>query len=155
MPAGKYIQSYDQYLILRNFDPSAGKLVILKRALIDSWGEPGFHRFWQVWNPGVGYLLYRCYRWLGGYHHRLVATMAVFTLCGFLHDLMVMLIFRRPFMAFTAAFILFGGLALINRAVEPFLGQDRWPRWLNGIGNVGCLAVSIYTAVQLQMLVFV
>ena len=154
MSPAKNIQSYDQYLVIRNYDPTAGKLIILKRALITSWGEPGFHRFWQVWNPGVGYYLYRLYCWLGGNRHRLVSTMVVFIFCGFLHDLMVMLIFRRTFMAFTLAFLFFGVLALINRAVGPFLHQDQWPRGLNMVSNAGCLALSIYIAVQLQMQVF-
>lgn len=154
MAPGKFNQSYEQYLVFRDYDPSASKLLILKRALIDSWGEPGFHRFWQVWNPGIGHLLYRFYRWLGGNRRRLAATLAVFVLCGFLHDLVVMLIFRRPFLAFSAAFILFAVLASINRALEPYLRQERWPRILNALSNLGCLAVSIYIAVQLQKGVF-
>ena len=154
MSQAKHSKTYDQYLILRNYDPAAGKLVILKRALIDSWFEAGFHRFWQVWNPGIGYLLYSLYRRLGGNQHRLVASMIVFTLSGFLHDLAVMLIFRRQFVAFTAAFILFGALALLNRTTEPCLRQDRLPRWVNAIWNLGNLAASIVVAVQLQMRVF-
>jgi hypothetical protein len=80
--------------------------------------------------------------------------MAVFIFCGWLHDLVVMSIFRRPFMAFTLAFMFCGILALINRAVGPSLRQDQWPRWINAISNAACLAGSIYTSVQLQMLAF-
>jgi hypothetical protein len=58
---GGFNQSYDQYLILRGYDPSSSKLIILKRALIDSWAEPGLHEFWRVWNSGIGYLLFRLY----------------------------------------------------------------------------------------------
>jgi hypothetical protein len=151
---GRFNESYNQYLILRGYDPSSSKLIILKRALVDSWGEPGFHRFWRVWNPGIGHLLYRLYLVLGGNRIRLVATMLVFTLCGLVHDVLVMLMFRRPFAAFTAAFVFSGILAVINRSLEPILRQDRWPRLLNVFSNVSCLAVSIYSAVQLQMFVF-
>ena len=151
---GRFNQSYDRYLILRGYDPSSGKLIILKRALIDSWGEPGFHHFWKVWNPGIGHLLYRLYLWLGGNRNRLIATMLVFTLCGFMHDVLVMLIFRRPFAAFTAAFTFFGILTVVNRSLEPILLQKRWPGLLNAFTNVSFLAVSIYSAVQLQMYVF-
>jgi hypothetical protein len=151
---GGFNQSYDQYLILRGYDPSSGKLTILKRALIDSWGEPGFHQFWKVWNPGIGHLLYRLYLWLGGNRNRLIATMLVFTLCGFMHDVLVMLIFRRPFAAFTAAFTFFGILTVISRALGPILQQKRWPGLLNAFINVCFLAVSIYSAVQLQMCIF-
>ena len=58
---GGFNQSYDQYLILRGYDPSSNKLIILKRALIDSLAEPGFHQFWGDQNPGIGYLLFRLY----------------------------------------------------------------------------------------------
>lgn len=147
-------QSYDQYLILRGYDPTSSKFIILKRALIDSWGEPGFHEFWKVWNPGIGHLLYRLYRAFGGNRFQLIATMLVFTLCGFVHDVLVVLLFRHPFAAFTAAFIFFGILTVLSRSLEPILQQNRWPGFLNVLTNVSLLAVSIYSAVQLQMLIF-
>jgi hypothetical protein len=154
MIGDRFNDSYNQYLLLRGYDPSGSKLVVLRRALVDSWGEPGFHRFWRVWNPGIGHLLFRLYLALGGNRMRLVATMLVFAFCGVMHDVIVMLIFRRPFVAFTAAFVLFGILAVISRSLEPVLPQERWPRLLNVIVNVVCVAGSIYFAVQLQMYLF-
>jgi polyferredoxin len=147
-------QSYERYLILRGYDPSAAKLSILKRALIDSWGEVGFHRFWRVWNPGIGHLLYRLYLVLGGNRNPLVATLIVFSLCGFIHDVLMMIFFRRPFVAFTTAFTAFGILTIASRAHEATLSQERWPRLLNALTNVSLLAVSIFGAVQLQMHIF-
>jgi hypothetical protein len=147
-------QSYDQYLILRGYDPATSKLLILKRALIDSWAEPGFHEFWEVWNPGVGHLLYQLYRALGGNRFQLIATMLVFTFCGFVHDVLVILLFRRPFVAFTASFIFFGIFTVLSRTLEPILRQNRWSGFLNVFTNVLVLTVSIYAAVQLQMLIF-
>ena len=154
MSQSGFNDSYNQYLILRRYDPHSSKLLILKRALIDSWGEPGFHRFWRVWNPGIGHLLYRLYRLLGGNRFRLIATMLVFILCGVMHDALVMLIFRRPFAAFTVAFSLFGAFAVISRFLVPILRQKRWPRSVNAISNVALLSISIYVAVQLQMAIF-
>ncbi len=154
MSQSGFNESYNQYLALRGYDPSASKLMILKRALIDSWGEPGFHQFWRVWNPGIGHLLYRLYLALGGKRKRLIATMLVFALCGFAHDGLVMLIFRRPFVAFTLAFVFFGFIAVISRSLELILCQDRWPKLLNVSANISCLAASIYVAVQVQMFIF-
>lgn len=150
----RFNKSYNQYLTLRGYDSSSSKLVILKRALIDSWGEPGFHRFWRVWNPGIGHLLYRLYLLLGGNRARSLSTLLVFILCGILHDAAVMLMFRRPFVAFTTTFFLCGALAIGSRFIEPILHQEHWPRLLNALINVSCLAVSIYAAVQLQMSLF-
>ena len=154
MTGAGFRRSYERYLVLRGYDPASGALVILKRALVDSWAEPGFHRFWRVWNPGVGHLLYRLYLLLGGNRMRLLGTMLVFTLCGLVHDVLVMLIFRRPFAAFTATFALAGVLTAIGRSLEPLLHQERWPRLLNVLVNVSCLAVSVHCAVQLQMRLF-
>lgn len=150
----RFNKSYNQYLILRGYDPSSNKLVILKRALIDSWGEPGFHRFWRVWNPGIGHLLYRLYLLLSGNRARSLTTMLVFILCGILHDAVVMLMFQRAFIAFTATFFFCGVLTIGSRSFEPILHQERWPRLLNALINMSCLAVSIYAAVQLQMFLF-
>lgn len=146
--------SYNQYLLLRGYDPSSSKLLILKRALIDSWGEPGFHQFWRVWNPGIGLLLFRLYLFLGGNRRRIITTVIVFGICGFMHDLIVMAIFHHPFLAFSTAFISFGILALINRLLEPDLNQEKWPKLLNAFCNATCLGASIFAAVQIQMAVF-
>jgi hypothetical protein len=147
---GGFNESYDQYLILRGYDPSSTKPAILKRSLVDSWSEPGFHQFWRVWNPGIGHLLYRLYLLLGGNRFRLIATILVFTLCGLAHDLGVMLIFRRPFAAFTVAFFLCAIFAVVNRSLECVLHQERWPKLVNALLNVSCLSASIIAAVQLQ-----
>jgi hypothetical protein len=146
--------SYNQYLLLRGYDPSSNKFLMLKRALIDSWAEPGFHRFWRVWNPGIGHLLYRLYLFLGGNRIRIFSTILVFLICGFIHDLIVMAIFRRPFIAFSTAFMLFGIIASINRLLEPVLNQDSWLKICNVLCNVTLLGASIFVAVQLQMAVF-
>jgi hypothetical protein len=146
--------SYTRYLILRGYDPASGKLAILKRALIESWAEPGFHRFWRVWNPGIGHLLYHLYIWIGGNRTRILSTMLVFAVCGMIHDGAVMLIFRRPFLAFSTSFILFGMLCLMSRSLSPVLHQERWPRTLNAVSNLGLVGASIFGAVQAQMAVF-
>ncbi len=154
MSEGGFSDSYDRYLALRGYDPSSTKPAILKRSLLDSWSQPGFHRFWRVWNPGMGHLLFRLYLLLGGNRFRLIATMLVFTLCGLAHDLAVMLMFRKPFAAFSVAFFLFGILAVVNRSLESVLHQERWPKFFNALLNLSCLALSIVAAVQLQTSLF-
>jgi len=80
--------------------------------------------------------------------------MFIFILCGILHDAVVMLMFRRPFVAFTTTFFFCGVLTVGSRSFEPILRQERWPRLLNALINMSCLAVSVYAAVQLQMFLF-
>jgi len=151
---GGFNHSYNQYLKLRGFDPSASKLSILLRALIGSWFEPGFHNFWRVWHTGLGHILYRLYIVLGGNRFRVFSTYLVFLLCGMFHDLLVVLIFRQPFIAFTISFSLFGIITILNRSIEGLISQDNWPKLLNFIINVLMLSGPIYFAVQLQFEIF-
>jgi hypothetical protein len=150
MTTSKYQQRYRQYLLLRGYDPDTSKWSILRRALLESWAEPGFHRFWQVWNPGVGYLLMRLYLLLGGKRRRTVTTLVVFLACGFLHDAAVMMMFRQPFMAFSCAFLCFGLLTVVSRRFEPWLRQDRWPVLANATVNIMLVAGSVHAGVTLH-----
>ena len=153
MATSKYQQRYREYLSLRGYNPDSGKRSVLKRALFESWAEPGFHRFWQVWNPGIGYLLFRLYLLLGGRQRRTLTTVVVFLVCGFLHDVAVMIMFRQPFLAFSCAFLCFGLLTVASRGFEPQLRQDRWPVLANVAVNVLLVAVSVHAGVTLHRIV--
>lgn len=91
---------------------------------------------------------------LGGNRLRSMATLLVFGLCGVMHDVLVMVIFRRPFCAFTAIFAICGILAVVNRRLKPNLHQERWPIPANALVNVSCLALSVYADIQLQVAIF-
>lgn len=146
--------NYQEYLVFRGYDISAGKVNILKRALIESWGEPGFHRFWQVWNPGIGHLFYRLYVFLVGKRFRILSTLLVFVVCGIAHDAVVSALFLHPYLVFTGVFSLFGVCTIASRALEPILRQEKWPCLINAALNLMLLGVSIFLAVQLQMKLF-
>jgi hypothetical protein len=147
-------QRYREYLALRGYDPNSSKWSILKRALIASWVEPGFHRFWKVWNPGIGYLLFRLYLLLGGKRRRILATLVVFGFCGFLHDVAVIVIFRHSFLAFSCTFLCFGLLTIVSRGLETWFHQERWWMPANVAVNVSLVGVSIHAGVILQQAVY-
>jgi hypothetical protein len=65
-----------------------------------------------------------------------------------------MVIFWRPFIAFSTAFLSFGAIASFNRLLEPILNQENWPKIVNGFFNLTYVVASIFAAVQLQMAVF-
>jgi hypothetical protein len=153
MKTSQYGQRYREYLSLRGYNPDASKWSILKRALFESWAEAGFHRFWQVWNPGIGYLLFRLYLLLGGKHRSALTTVVVFLFCGFLHDAAVMIMFRQSFLAFSCAFLCFGLLTVASRRFEPWLRQDHWPVLANVTVNVLLVAVSVHAGVTLHRIV--
>jgi hypothetical protein len=147
---GAFAESYRRYLIRRRYDPAAGKLTILKRALIESWWQPGFHNFWRVWNPGVGHLLFHLYLWFGGSRRQPYSNLAVFLLCGLVHDGLVMALFGRPFIVFSLAFTSCGVLSLASQILEPRLQPQGWPKAVNATFNLAGLGFSISLAVELQ-----
>lgn len=154
MAANTNKENYREYLLLRGYDPDSSKWSVLKRALIGSWAEPGFHRFWKVWNPGIGYLLFRLYIRIGGKQRRTLTTLAVFLVCGLLHDVVVMAMFRHPFLAFSCAFLCFGLLTIMSRGFESRLRQDRWWTPANAAVNISLVAASVHAGVTLQQIVF-
>ena len=129
--------SFQTYLHRRGYDLRAGSGAFLWRLFIKSWAEPGFHRFWRVWNPGYGYALFHLYLLLGGNKRRFTATIGVFAFCGFsFHDLVAYLISGRFGLSCTFAFILYALLSLAAFRFERGLGQRRWPVAANAMLNL-------------------
>ncbi len=110
---------------------------MLRRMFFDSWVQPGFHCFWQVWNPVYGYFLFLLYRVLGGSRRPFVAGISVFIFCGFiLHDLPIGLVTGEPKIACTIAFLNWGVFAFLSRKLGTVLKFDSWPRVANLSVNV-------------------
>jgi hypothetical protein len=123
---------------------------------VTPWGEPGFHRFWRLWNPLYGYALFRLYLVLGGNRRPLLASLVVFLACGFfLHDLLFLVSTRKLTFTTTIAFGLFWLLASVNRALAGRLGQERWSRAANALVNVSCVAFGLAASAGLSSLVAV
>lgn len=141
--------TYAQYCTRRGYAPPFKGWSVIRRSLFGSWAQPGFHRFWRVWNPPIGYPLFRLYRILGGNRHRVLATVVVFTMCGFLHDMAVLLLVRRWSLMLTAAFLAFASLTLLSLKLEPILKQARWPSILNVLLNLALVGGTIYASIWL------
>jgi hypothetical protein len=135
--------SFERYLVARGFDARSGA-AFYRRMFLTPFGEPGFHRFWRLWNPFFGYGLQKLYVALGGKKRPMTSSFVVFAACGFLlHDLLVLIVMSRLSLASTLAFVAFWALSVTNRALEPRLRQDLWPRTANAALNVSCLAIGL------------
>ena len=135
--------TFAHYLQRRGFDLRDGTPAFLRRMFIDCWTEPGFHRFWRLWNPLYGYFLFRLYRGLGGSRRPVLATMVVFVFCGFvLHDLPVSLIRGRGSVACTVAFVFYGLATLVSRRLIRG-AAIRWPAWSCVVVNLGLVATGL------------
>jgi hypothetical protein len=107
------------------------------RGFVQCWAEPGFHRFWRVWNPGIAYFVHGLYIRLGGRKRFALPTIAAFTISGLVHTLVVVPFLRRWSFAVIVAFAVFGVLTVLSRYASAALRQDRWPMILNIAVNVG------------------
>jgi hypothetical protein len=102
-----------------------------RRGFLECWAEPDFHRFWQAWNPGIAYFVYRLYLTLGGRRRWAGPTVLAFTLSGIAHTIVLAPLLRQWSCSLIVTFTLFGLLAIVSRRLRGFLRQDRWPRLVN------------------------
>jgi len=113
-----------------------------RRGFLECWAQPGFHRFWQVWNPGIAYFVHRLYLLLGGRRRWVLPTLGAFFLCGLAHTLVVAPLLGRWANSVIVAFTFFGVLTVLSRRLAPLLRQDRWPFVLNVLVNVGLVTAG-------------
>ena len=137
----RWEDDYRRYAVMRRFR-TFNDWPYHRRGFLECWVEPGFHRFWQVWNPGIAYFVYRTFIALGGRRHWVLSTLASFFLCGFAHTVLVAPFFGRWSHAVIVAFTCFGLLTVISRVLAPTLRQDRWPKGINLAINVGLVIGS-------------
>ncbi len=138
----QYVLNYKQYLKLRGFGNHVNDWVFVRRGFLECWLEPGFHRFWQIWNPGIGYFTYRLYLKFGGKKRRNTATLAVFLVNGLLHNLVISLLFWRWDFPLPFTFSLFGILAVIFRWLDGHVNMTNWPRICHLALNVGLVILA-------------
>jgi hypothetical protein len=120
---------------MRGFTSEVNDWPYVRRSFLECWAEPGFHRFWQVWNPGISYFVYRLFLRLGGRRRWVVPTLLSFVLCGVIHTVIVAPFLQRWSYSVIAAFVCFGVLTVVSRFAAPFLRQERWPALVNVLLN--------------------
>lgn len=113
-----------------------------RRSFLECWLEPGFHRFWQVWNPGISYFVYRLFRFLGGGRRWVFATIGAFIINGVIHTSVFYCISGKWSVTIIVTFSIFGILTVINKKLERILQQNRWPKIVNLIINISIVIIS-------------
>jgi len=137
--------SFRTYAARRGFS-SINDRPFAVRAFLLAWAEPGFHRFWKVWNPGISYFPYHLYVRLGGRDRWVLATMVAFLANGMVHNALVLPFFRLWWSwTIPVAFFCFGAFTVLSRLLERQMAQERWPTLLNIVVNVGlvCLGMDL------------
>lgn len=127
-------EAFAQYLHRRRYR-SVNDWPFLRRAFLECWAEPGFHRFWRVWNPALGFLVFRFYRLIGGNRAGAAGKVLAFIASGVSHGLLA-----APFLGWSwtipVTFTCFGVLVALGSKTSRLLRQDRWPPSLNAVLNV-------------------
>lgn len=137
----RWIADYRRFARMRGFE-TFNDWPYHRRGFLECWAEPGFHRFWQVWNPGIAYFVYKLYLRLGGRRHWALPTVASFIVCGVAHTVLVAPFLGRWSYSVIIAFACFGALTVLSRRLAPFLRQERWPAAVNVILNATMVAGS-------------
>jgi hypothetical protein len=137
---------------MRGFKTELNDWPFVRRSFIECWAEPGFHRFWRVWNPGISYFVYRLFVHLGGRKHLDRATVATFVINGFIHNLVAFPFVWKWSWVIPAAFFFFGVVTVLNRRAEPWLRQSRWPWLVNALINVSLVIAGFDLGFRLERL---
>jgi len=138
----QYVCDYKQYLKLRGFGEHVNDWVFVKRGFLEPWLQPGLHRFWRVWNPGIGYFAYKVYLFCGGKNKRITATISAFLVNGLVHNLIVSLILWRWEFPLPFTFTLFGVLTIVSKWLDRHINMDQWPRVFHLAVNVSLVILS-------------
>lgn len=151
----EYVQDYKSYLHLRDFGIHHDDWFFVKRGFIECWFSPGFHRFWQTWNPGIGYFTHRLYLWLIGIGYigkrkRNLAIILTFLINGLIHNLVAMIILRRCSFPLPFTFFAMGLFTVIASALGEKLHFVRWPRIFHFVVNAGLIIFAFDFGFQMD-----
>jgi len=130
-----YIWRYIAYARLRGFR-SFNDWPYHRRGFTECWAAPGFHKFWEIWNPGIAYFVFRIYLKLGGKNNRFSVTALAFVINGIIHTLLFYIISGKYSYTIVILFLLFALITITNRELEHVLQQNKWPRYINGVINI-------------------
>jgi D-alanyl-lipoteichoic acid acyltransferase DltB (MBOAT superfamily) len=139
---GAWVEDYTRYARMRGFTTEINDWPYVRRSFLECWAEPGFHRFWQVWNPGISYFVYRLFLRLGGRRRWVVPTLLAFFVNGLAHNAVGCLLVGHWSAMFVVTFTCCGVLTVLSRHLAPVLRQKRWPKVLNTAVNVGLVIGS-------------
>jgi len=137
-----YVSDYKRYLKRRGFGDHIHDSFFVNRGFLECWLQPGFHHFWQVWNPGIGYFAYKLYLAFGGKNRRSIATVASFLVNGLVHNLVISLLLWRWDFPLPFTFTLFGFLTVISRWLEAPMRMSKWPRVCHLALNIGLVILG-------------
>jgi len=130
-----YVWRYIAYARMRGFK-SFNDWPYHRRGFIECWAAPGFHKFWEIWNPGIAYFVFRLYLKFGGNNNWMSATILAFVINGIIHTLVFYVISGKYSYTIVILFFLFALSTIISKELEHILRQKKWPWYINSCINI-------------------
>ena len=137
-----WVAGYEVFARSRGFTTTLNDWCFVRRSFFECWMEPGFHRFWRGWNPGIAYFVYRLFVLFGGRRNWALPTLLAFVTSGLVHTLVVLPFVQRWSYSVVVAFTCFGVLTVVSRYCEKLLRQKYWPKAVNVLVNTAFVAGS-------------
>jgi hypothetical protein len=148
-----YVKNYQVYLKRRGYGDHTDDGYYFFRAFLQCWAQPGFHRFWWLWNPGLGYFTFKIYRVLGGNRRRQISLIGTFTASGLIHSVIVL-----PFLGWSfvipVTFLGFGIFVCISDLLNHVLKQYLWPFYINILANVSLVLLCFNIGFSLNRFIY-
>jgi len=122
----------------------------LRNMMIRSLGAGNFSTFWKYWNPIWGY-------YLGKYIFKplkiilppALSLILTFVFCGFLHDLVIMMIRRDFSLLFTPWFLIMGLWVVISELIHIDYSKFAWI--YRAFINIAIIGSSLIVAYQIRI----
>ena len=143
-----WVSDYKRYLLLRGYQGHVNDWFFFKRSFLECWWQPGFHRFWQIWNPGISYFTYKLYLSLGGNKRRALGTITAFLINGIVHNLVVIPFLGRWDFPLPFTFLCFGLLTVGFNWLDGHINLQKLPWICHLFINVGLVLVSFEIGFQ-------
>jgi hypothetical protein len=149
-----WVSDYKRYLLLRGYQGHVNDWFFVKRGFIECWWEPGFHRFWQAWNPGISYFTYKLYLSLGGNKRKDLGTIMAFLINGLFHNIVVIPFLGRWDFPLPFTFLCFGLLTVGFRRLDRYFNLEKLPGICYLFINVGAVLISFEIGFQINRMLF-
>jgi hypothetical protein len=122
----------------------------LRNMLYRSLGAGKFSIFWQYWNPIWGYYLGKyIFKPLKLIFPPALSLIITFVVCGFIHDLVVMLL-KWKFILFLSPWFLFMGLAVVLGEYAK-IDYSRYPWIVRAAINILVVLTCLLMAYQIKI----
>ncbi|MEL0456631.1 hypothetical protein WJN01_10355 [Flavobacteriaceae bacterium SZ-1-7] len=137
------------YVKKRNGVPM-GEANSLRNMMNRSLGSGKFSRFWNYWNPIWGYYLGKhIYKPLKGIFPSALSLILTFGFCGFLHDLVIMMIRWNYSFLFTPWFLIMGFWVVITEFLNIDYSKYTWV--IRALINLAFICSSLLIAYQIRI----